>query len=43
MERLEPWQIAVLCVAVAFLGLVCYCLRRPARIFDSALLAISRV
>jgi hypothetical protein len=43
MELIEPWQIGVICVAVACLGLACYCLRRPGRIFDSALLGISRV
>ena len=43
MERLETWQIAAICSAVGVLVLVCDCLRKRAAIYDSAMLAISRV
>jgi hypothetical protein len=43
MERLETWQIGALCSAVGVLLLACYCLRKRAAIYDSAMLAISRV
>jgi len=43
MERLETWQIAAVCCAVGVVLVACYCLRKRAAIFDSAMLAISRV
>jgi hypothetical protein len=43
MERLETWQIAAICCAVGALILACYCVRKRAAIYDSAMLAISRV
>ena len=43
MEGLETWQIGALCSAVGVLLLACYCLRKRAAIYDSAMLAISRV
>lgn len=43
MERPETWQIGAVCAAVGALLLACYCLRKRAAIYDSAMLAISRV
>jgi hypothetical protein len=44
MELLEPWKVACICAAVAALALLCWCCRdRTNRVFDSALLAVSRV
>ena len=43
MERLETWQIAAICCAAGALILACYCVRKRAAIYDSAMLAISRV
>ena len=43
MERPETWQIGAVCAAVGALVLACYCLRKRAAIYDSAMLAISRV
>jgi len=41
--ELETWQIAAVCCAVGVVLVACYCLRKRAAIFDSAMLAISRV
>lgn len=41
--ELETWQIAALCSVVAVLVLACYCVRKRAAIYDSAMLAVSRV
>ena len=43
MERLETWQIAALCCAVGALLVACYCVRKRAAIYDSAMLAVSRL
>ena len=44
MDLLEPWKVACICAAVAALALLCWCcLHRSNRVFDSALLAVSRV
>ncbi len=43
MERLDTWQIAAICCVAGALILACYCVRKRAAIYDSAMLAISRV
>ena len=45
MDSFEPWETAILCVAI----FICvswtlfYCIRRRSSVFDSSLLYVSRV
>lgn len=41
--ELETWQIAAVCSVFGVLVLACCCLRKRAAIYDSAMLAMSRV